>query len=77
MVQIVVDAKTAQQIINSDGPVSIVDADGRLIGSLQRPLFSAEEVDQALQRLKEPGKWLTTEQVKEHLRNLGEKCATP
>jgi hypothetical protein len=73
MTQIVVDAGLARQISESRGPITLVDPQGKPLGSVQRPIYSPEEVAEGLRRLSQPGGWLTSEQIKEHIRKLSAK----
>jgi hypothetical protein len=71
MVQITVDAHVARQIYESVGPITLIDPQGQTLGSLERPIFSPDEVQAGLNRLADPDGWLTSDEVLDHLRKLG------
>jgi hypothetical protein len=73
MVQIVVDAGQAKQILESEEPVEILGPGGRHLGFVRRRLFTPEEVRDAVQRADDGGPWYTTEEVLAHLRSLERK----
>jgi hypothetical protein len=73
MTQIVVDAGLARQISETSGPITLVDPNGKTVGSVERPIFSPAEVEKGLARLNQPGGWLTSEEVMEHIRKLSAK----
>lgn len=70
MVQIVVDAGQARQILDANEPIEVVGPEGRRLGFVRPGMFTPEEVQEAVQRANDGGPWYTTEQVLAHLQSL-------
>lgn len=68
MVQIVVDAEKAKQILEAQEPVEILGPGGRLLGFVRRRAFTSEEVQAAIERAEDGGPWQTSAEVLSCLR---------
>lgn len=73
VVQIVLDAGQAKQILEAEDQVEIIGPGGKHLGYVRRRMFTPEEVREAVQRANDGGPWFTTEEVLTHLRSLEPK----
>lgn len=73
MVQIVLNAGQAKQILEAENQVEIIGPGGKHLGHVRRRMFTPEEVKEAVQRATDGGPWYTTEEVLTHLGSLEPK----
>ncbi len=62
MTKVAIAEEVAAQIRNSEGPIELVDADGKIIGVVRRPPTEAE-IERARSRATRDGKRLSWAQV--------------
>ena len=72
MIEIVLTDEQAKVVTGALGPVSVRDANGRLIGRLE-PKWTPELIAELKRRAASPGPWYTGEQVQARLRALQEE----
>ena len=70
MTQLVVDNNQATSILRATDGVEIVDAQGRVLGYVMRPFFTAKELRDTEKAILENGPRYTTQQVLNHLNSL-------
>jgi len=73
MSKIVLTQEQTQVIAEAKGTVQVQDPEGNLVGYLERPEFSPEEIAEAKRALASNQPRYTTAQVLEHLRSLEQK----
>jgi hypothetical protein len=69
MLQIVLTDEQAKVVATALQPIQVCDAEGRIIGHI-KPVWTEEDIKEALRELETNQVWYTTEQVLAHLRSL-------
>jgi hypothetical protein len=78
MTKLVLDTDQSNLLKQSNGAVTLVDANGNVLGFVHRSGFTPEEIAEAKRRSQAGGPWRTTEEVMARLRSLGaDACDTP
>lgn len=79
MAELIVSDEQARMLSKTGGVVVLKDQQGNVVGGAYRTgrvdlkkVFTPEQIAEAKRRSQSKGPWLTTSQVLEHLRTLGE-----